>query len=111
MTNPDLEREGADWIAEMVSDQVGAFVPSEFCDLVVATEREVRAETGDAEMDHATMAQRLMAIFEADPSVPTDVGTISTALVFEVLHWEDEFRAMAGAPRTVRPSPRDWPAR
>ena len=57
------------------------------------------------------MAQRLMAIFEADPSVPTDVGTISTALVFEVLHWEDEFRAMAGAPRTVRPSPRDWPAR
>ena len=109
MTNRDLEREGADWIAEMVSDQVGAFVPSEFCDLVLDTERRVRAETGDEAMDHASMSTRLMAIFDADPAVPTEAGTITAQLIFEVLHWEDEFRAMAGSPRTVRPSPPGGP--
>ena len=102
MTNPDLEREGADWIAEMVSDEVGAFVPSEFCDLVLATERQIREESGDPEMDHATMALRLMAIFESDPTVPTQDGAISAMLIVEVLHWEDEFRAMSGVPRNVR---------
>ncbi|MGE3857408.1 MAG: hypothetical protein AB7G21_10685 [Dehalococcoidia bacterium] len=111
MTDRDLEREGADWIAEMISDQVGAFVPSEFCDLVLETERRVRAETGDEAMDHAAMAERLMAIFEADPAVPTEAGAINARLIFEVLHWEDEFRAMAGTPRTVRPSPPGGPRR
>lgn len=111
MTDPDLEREGADWIAEMVSDQVGAFVPAEFCDLVLATERRVRDDTGDEAMDHASMAERLMAIFDADPTVPTEAGTIDARLIFEVLHWEDEFRAMAGTPRTVRPSPPGGPRR
>ncbi len=109
MNNRDLEREGADWIAEMVSDQVGAFVPSEFCDLVLATERQVREDTGDESLDHAGMAERLMAIFEADASIPTEAGTITARLIFEVLHWEDEFRAMAGMPRSVRPSPPGGP--
>ena len=108
MTNQDFDREGADWIAEMLSDDVGAFVPSEFCDLVIDTERQIREDTGDADMDHATMAERLMAIFEADPKLPTQTGAITPMLIFEVLHWEDEFRAMAGPPRTVRPSPPGW---
>ena len=60
-------------------------------------------------MDHASMAERLMAIFEADPAVPTEAGTITARLIFEVLHWEDEFRAMAGMPRDVRPSPPSGP--
>lgn len=111
MTNPELEREGADWIAEMVSDQVGAFVPSEFCDLVLATEHRVREESGDPAIDHATMADRLMAIFATHPALPTQAGAISALLIFEVLHWEDEFRAMSGAPRQVRPSPPGWPRR
>ena len=89
----------------MVSDDVGAFVPSEFCDLVLATERRVREESGDAAMDHAAMADRLMAIFAADPAAPTQDGATSALLIFEVLHWEDEFRAMSGTPRQVRPSP------
>lgn len=89
----------------MVSDEIGVFVPSEFCDLVFATERRVRDESGDPDMDHATMAQRLMAIFEADPTIPTQTGGISAMLVLEILHWEDEFRAMSGAPRNVRRSP------
>ena len=29
-----LEQEGADWVAEMISDQFEAFVPSMFCDMV-----------------------------------------------------------------------------
>ena len=111
MTNPDLEREGADWIAEMVSDAVGAFVPSEFCDLVLATERRVREESGDPAMDHAAMADRLMATLAENPALPTQHGAISATLIFEVLHWEDEFRAMSGTPRQVRPSPVDWPRR
>ena len=50
-----------------------------------------------------------ITIFEADPAVPTEAGTITARLIFEVLHWEDEFRAMAGMPRDVRPSPPSGP--
>ena len=101
--DPKVLEEGADWIAEMASEELGGFIPSELCDLVISTEAQVRAETGDDEMDHATMAQRLMEIFEADPDLPTQ-GAIAEWVVREILHWEDEFRAMAGAPRKVRPS-------
>ena len=45
-----------------------------------------------------------MEVFEADPEVPTQDGAVSEFVVREILHWEDEFRAMAGSPRTVRPS-------
>ncbi|MEX1022550.1 MAG: hypothetical protein WD058_05330 [Dehalococcoidia bacterium] len=96
--------EGADWIAEMVSDELGGFIPAELCDLVIETELKVRAETGDEDMDHASMTTRIMDIFRADPEVPTQEGAVSDYVVREILHWEDEFRAMAGAPRTVRPS-------
>lgn len=97
-------QEGADWIAEMLSDELGGFVPSELCDLVIITEEQVRTEADDPEMDHATMAKRLMAIFEADPEIPTQDGAVTEFVVLEILHWEDEFRAMAGSPRTVRRS-------
>ena len=102
------DQDAADWIAEMLSDDLDTFIPAEFCDLVIATEREIRETTGDAEMDHVAMAERLMAIFRENADLPTESGSISPLLVFEVLQWEDEFRAMAGAPRTVRPSPKKW---
>lgn len=96
--------EGADWIAEMVSEELGGFIPAELCDLVIETELKIRAETGDELMDHAQMAQRVMDVFRDDPEVPTQEGAVSEFIVREILHWEDEFRAMAGAPREVRPS-------
>ncbi|MDA0270247.1 MAG: hypothetical protein O2798_07265 [Chloroflexi bacterium] len=97
-----LLEEGADWIAEMVSEELGGFIPSELCDLVMQTELKVRAETGDDLMDHDSMTGRIMEVFRADPEVPTQEGAVSEFIVREILHWEDEFRSMAGHPRRVR---------
>jgi hypothetical protein len=94
--------EGADWIAEMVSEELGGFIPAELCDLVIETELKIRAETGDETMDHESMTARIMDVFREDPEVPTQEGAVSDFVVREILHWEDEFRAMAGEPRTLR---------
>lgn len=94
--------EGADWIAEMVSEELGGFIPAELCDLVIETELKIREETGDEDMDHESMTAQIMEIFREDPTVPTQEGAVSEFIVREILHWEDEFRAMAGEPRTVR---------
>jgi hypothetical protein len=94
--------EGADWIAEMVSEELGGFIPAELCDLVIENELKIREETGDEDMDHESMTARIMEIFREDPTVPTQEGAVSEFIVREILHWEDEFRAMAGEPRTVR---------
>lgn len=102
--DPAIAREGADWIAEMVSEELGGFIPAELCDLVMETEHEIREEAGDPEMDHGSMAQRIMAIFEADPDIPTQEGGVTVYVVTEILHWEDEFLSMAGHARNVRPS-------
>ena len=96
--------EGADWIAEMVSEELGGFIPAELCDLVIETELKIREETGDELMGHDEMTRRIMEIFRADPDIPTQEGAVSDFIVREILHWEDEFRAMAGHPREVRPS-------
>ena len=88
----------------MVSEELGGFVPSELCDLVILTEEKIREEIGDPEMDHASMAKRVMDIFKDDPEVPTQEGAVSEFIIREILHWEDEFRTMAGSPRTIRSS-------
>lgn len=100
--DPKLAGEGADWIAEMLSDELDSFVPSELCDIVMEAEQRVRDEAGDPHMSHGEMAKRLMVIFEADPQIPTQEGAVSEYLVHEILHWEDEFLTMAGVPRNVR---------
>lgn len=100
--DPKLASEGADWIAEMLSDELDSFVPSELCDIVMGAEQKVRDEASDPHMSHDEMAKRLMAIFEADPQIPTQEGAVSEYLVREILHWEDEFLTMAGVPRNVR---------
>ena len=96
-----LAEEGADWIAEMVSEDLGGFVPAELIDLVMELEMKLRAEHADPEMDHQAMAELLLPLMEAE-GVPTQTGRCYTRLLVEILHWEDEFRAMAGHPRTVR---------
>lgn len=97
-----LAGEGADWIAEMLSAELESFVPSELCDIVMEAEQKLRDETGDQRIPHDEMAKRLMAQFEADPEIPTQEGAVSEFLVREILHWEDEFLVLAGAPRDVR---------
>lgn len=98
-----LAEEGADWIAEMVSEDLGGFIPAELIDLVMELEVKLRSEHSDAEMDHQAMAERLLPLIEAE-GVPTQTGGVSNHLLVEVLHWEDEFLAMAGHPRTIRAS-------
>ena len=85
----------------MVQYRFGVFhtQPRALTDLESALE-----EVGDPEMDHASMAARVMKVFEDDPDVPTQEGAVSEFIIREILHWEDEFRTMAGSPRSVRPS-------
>jgi hypothetical protein len=90
-----LSEEGADWIAEIV--------PAELVDLVREREVLLRAEHGDPLMDHQTMAGLLMPLMEEE-GVPTQQGGVTPHLLVEILHWEDEFRSMAGQPRKIRPS-------
>lgn len=97
----NIAQEGADWIAEMVSEDLGGFVPSELVDLVMEFEVKVREETGDAAMDHQSMVNRLVPMLEED-GVPMKEGAVTPHLLGEILHWEDEFLAMAGQPRNVR---------
>jgi hypothetical protein len=98
-----LAEEGADWIAEMVSDDLGGFIPAELIDMVMDLEIRIRGEHADPLMDHRTMAGYILPIMEEE-GVPTQQGGVTIDLVYEILHWEDEFLAMAGHPRTVRPS-------
>ena len=98
-----LSEEGADWIAEMVSDDLGGFIPAELVDLVMEREVLIREEHGDPLMDHQTMAAKLMPLMEEE-GVPTQQGGVTHHLLVEILHWEDEFRSMAGQPRKIRPS-------
>lgn len=102
--DPEIMREGADWIAEMVSEELGGFIPAELCDLVMETEQRIREETVDPLMDHVSMARRIMAQFEADPDIPTQEGGVRDHVILEILHWEDEFLGLAGYPRNVRRS-------
>lgn len=96
-----LAEEGADWIAEMVSEDLGGFIPAELIDLIMEFETKVRDESNDPEMDHQTMVTRLVPLLEAD-GVPMKEGAVTPFLIGEILHWEDEFRAMAGNPRKIR---------
>jgi hypothetical protein len=98
-----LAQEGADWIAEMVSDDLGGFIPAELIDMVMELEVTIRAERSDPELDHRTVAELMMPMMEAE-GIPTQQGGVTSQLLYEILHWEDEFLAMAGRPRTVRPS-------
>lgn len=100
--NEQLLEEGADWIAEMLSTEMGGFIPAELCDLVIQAEAQIRVDLNDPLMDHQTMAAHVMKELEKDPYIPTGEGKVSEFIIAEILHWEDEFRAMAGHPRYVR---------
>jgi hypothetical protein len=96
-----LVDEGADWIAEMVSEDLGGFIPAELVDLIMEFETKVREEFNDPEMNHQTMVTRLVPLLEAD-GIPMKDGAVTPYLIGEILHWEDEFHSMAGLPRVIR---------
>ena len=108
MTNQGIDKstleEGADWIAEMASEDLNGFIPSELCDLIIETELVIREEKSDPMMSHQSMATLLHQKFESDPEIPTQEGAITEFLIREILYWEDEFRSMAGYPRKINPS-------
>lgn len=97
----NLAQEGADWIAEMVSEDLGGFVPSELVDLIMEFEEKVRDESGDQQLDHQSMVTKLVPMLEED-GVPMKDGAVTPYLITEILHWEDEFLTMAGQPRIIR---------
>ncbi len=97
----NIAQEGADWIAEMVSEDLGGFVPSELVDLIMEFEVKIRDESGDQELDHQSMVMKLVPLLEED-GVPMKDGAVTPYLIAEILHWEDEFFAMAGRPRIIR---------
>ena len=101
MVDEKTLQECADWIAEQLSEELGGFIAAELIDFVIADEARVREELGDADMDHHSMAVRLIPRLEAE-GIPVKEGAVTLSLVDEILHWEDEFRSMAGAPRNVR---------
>jgi hypothetical protein len=47
------------------------------------------------------MVNRLVPLLEED-GIPMKEGAVTPHLLGEILHWEDEFLAMAGHPRNVR---------
>jgi hypothetical protein len=95
--------ECADWIAEQLTEELGGFIAAELIDVVMENEEKLRVELDDELMDHKAMSERLMAPLEEE-GVPIKTGGVTRELVEEILHWEDEFRGLAGYPRNVRRS-------
>ena len=50
--NKKLSEEGADWIAEMVSEDLGGFVPAELVDLIMEFETQIRTSENDPEIPY-----------------------------------------------------------
>ena len=96
-----LAAECADWVAEQLSEELGAFIAAELVDLIIAEEIKLRDEHADPEMDHRAMSVHLMPRLENE-GVPVKEGGVTRELVEEILYWEDEFLSLAGFPRNVR---------
>ena len=99
--NKKLSEEGADWIAEMVSEDLGGFVPAELVDLIMEFETQIRTSENDPEMEHKMMTEKLIPLLEAE-GVPLKEGALTPGVIEEILFWEDEFYAMAGQTRKIR---------
>ena len=98
-----LATECSNWVAEQLSEEFGGFIAAEVVDAVLEFEADIRLEENDLGMDHTLMAERLLEKLAAE-GAPTDQRWgVSTHLLVEILFWEDEFRALAGRPRQVRP--------
>ena len=99
-----LATECANWVAEQLSEEFGGFIAAEVIDAVIEFEVEIRIARGDLEMDHRTMAGHLLERLREEGAPVDQRWGVTPQLLQEVLHWEDEFRGLAGRPRDVRPS-------
>jgi len=97
-----LASECANWVAEQLSEEFGGFIAAEVIDAVLEFEVEIRLAHADPQMDHATMAGHLLDRLHEEGAPTHERWGVTTPLLIEVLHWEDEFRALAGRPRSVR---------
>lgn len=99
-----LAEECSNWVAEQLSEEYGGFISAEMIDAVLEFETEIRVEHQDAEMDHRAMAGHLIEKLGEEGAPVDSRWGVTPQLLFEILHWEDEFRGLAGQARTVRPS-------
>lgn len=98
-----LAEECANWIAEQLTDEFGGFVSAEMIDAIFEFEVIIRNEHNDPGMDHRAMAERLLVKLEEEGAPVGERWGVTSHLLVEILHWEDEFRALANQPREVRP--------
>ncbi len=98
-----LATECANWVAEQLAEEFGGFIAAEVIDAVLEFEADIRIAEADPEMDHAAMAERLLEKLAEEGAPTENRWGVSTHLIIEILFWEDEFRALAGRPRRVRP--------
>lgn len=99
---PELRSEAADWIAEQLMLEFGGFISPELIEGMLEIEQRLRDERADPLIDHQTMHSLIFVHMTEVEGVPTGFAGMNPQLVLEVLHWEDEFLALAGRPRTVR---------
>ncbi len=99
-----LANECSNWVAEQLSEEFGGFIAAEVVDAVLEFEVEIRVEHADSEMDHATMAGHLLERLREEGAPTDERWGLTPQLLVEILHWEDEFRGLAGRPRSVRSS-------
>ena len=101
-----LAEECSNWIAEQLSEEFGGFIAAEMIDAVLEFEVELRLTNADPGMDHVTMAGHLVERLREEGAPTENRWGLTPQLLVEILHWEDEFRGLAGVPRSVRPSGR-----
>jgi hypothetical protein len=99
-----LAEECSNWVAEQLSDEYGGFIAAEMIDAVLEFEVDIRVEHQDHEMDHVSMAGHLLEKLGEEGAPVDNRWGVTPQLLVEILHWEDEFRGLAGQARTVRPS-------
>jgi len=98
--NERLAAECSEWIADQLMTEYGGFISPEFIDIVIEFERAIRAETPGAHIAHQVMSGRLLSKLIEEENAPTGWAGVNERLLFEILHFEDDFWAMAGQPRS-----------
>ncbi len=86
-----LLEECAEWIWEQLQEE-GLFVPGEFIELILTTERELEVQ----ERPLAEIAAAVAACFREQSHL---LSTTDERAIASVLAWEDEFLGLAGIPR------------
>ena len=93
--------EGAEWIAAQLEED-GIMIELPLVHRVLVNEIEIRQERNDPAMSHAMMLPLLLERLIAE-GIASTMGGMDQILLREILFWEDEFWALAGMARDLRP--------